>query len=345
MCCVCEKTTGLLYKEEANPHEAVLCGTECQSIYHGLEQIGAVPANPVAFSNEYKIMPFYLESAKLLKRLKRSDVFAYLCLSHYGQQSAINPILFKVEGNWHRFGEFLYIVPRFNINPFDVWQIFFRDLIGLAPTFGRPFTDKSGRIVVTTLEQLLYYYPEMRPYLQIQDKVLFAQLYISAITSAILSIPKSGPLISWRGYTPVSVPNSLSMNILEYRPGQRVTNWGLASISLDHAVSSAFANVQQACCMMYIHIPANFPAFMLTSDASDTWFPQIPTPYSQMEILLPPGIIFQIGNRMGRRMYKPYNQEGRQFEIETIEVYVVGMAQSNGHIAGKKRFEMMKLRK
>lgn len=350
MCCVCEKTTGRLYKEEANPHEAVLCGTECQSIYHGLEQIGAVPANPVAFSNEYKRMPFYLESAKLLKRLKRSDVFAYLCLSHYGQQSAVNPILFKVEGNWYRFKEFMNIIPSFDKmmdpnDPYDIWDKFFKNLIGLAPTFHRPFTDKSGRIVVTTREQLLQYYPEMKPYLELKDKVLFVRLYISAITSAIMSIPKSAALMGWRGYSPVPVPNSLSMNILNYQPGQRVTNWGLGSVSLDHAVSSSFANVQQACCMMFIHIPAGFPVFMLTSDASDKWFPQIPTPYSQMEILLPPGVIFQIGNRMGRRVYKPYTQPGKQYELETIEVYIIGMAQNKGYIRSRKRFEMMKIRK
>jgi len=350
-CEICGNNASPLYKEEGNPHEAIFCGTQCQSKYHNL---GTIDSGVVAPSHEYKRWPFYLVSAQELIRLKREDIFAYLCLSHYGQQSAVNPILFKTEGNWMRFKDYMNLVPNFDRmmdpkDPYDIWDKFFKSMLKLAPGFGFPFTDRSDKIIITKKNELIRHYPEMRPYLEMADKVLFVRLYISAIQGVILNIPKQPfPFMAWRGYSPLAVPNSLSMNILNYQPGQQIINWGLASISLDHRISSSFADVDQACCMMYIQVPAGFPAFMLTSDTSDAYFPHIPTPYSQMEILLPPGTIFQIGNYMGRRTYSPYDKMTNpydnvniQISLETIEVYIVGIAKNEGYITPEKRFEMM----
>lgn len=289
---------------------------------------------------EYSQAFWYKESAKLLRRLKRDDVFAFLCLSHYGQQNAINPLLFKAEGNWHRFGQFIHLVKGFT----EVWDKFFAYMLDHAPSVGAAFTDKSGKHVITTKADLLRYYPEMRRYLELKDKTLFMRLYASAIQSAILGIPKS-PLTNmfgWRGYSPVDVQGSLSLDLMRYKTGERVTNWGLGSVSLHHTVSAGFANLDKACCMMYIHFPPNFPIMMLTSDKSDKKFPSIPTPWRQMEILLPAGTIFQIGANMGKLYYTPYNKPGDPpYAIETRAVFIIGIMRSKGHIRNAKRAKMM----
>jgi hypothetical protein len=349
-CHVCGNGNVSLFQEEdANPHQVVLCGEDCQRSYHGLATIAANPiVNPKAHSMAFRSSAFYRDSAKLLRSLKRDDVFAFLSLSHYGQQSAVNPILFKVEGNWKRMGQFMKLVPNFSRmldpkDPYDIWDKFFASMLQLAPGFGAPFTDRSGKHVIVSKADLLRYYPEMRPYLEMRDKVLFVRLYISAIQSAILSVPHSldTSVAGWRGYSPIQVPNSLSQNLMVYKTGDRITNWGLGSVSLHHALSSGFADLDKTCCMMFIHFPAGFPIFMLTSDKDDKQFPSIPTPWRQMEILLPAGTIFQIGNPMGKLLYQPYNKGGKSFAIDTREVFIVGLDRNRGYIDKAKRLKIV----
>jgi len=314
------------------------CGSECLAL------VGGPVVNPKAHSLAFRSAHFYIESTKLLRALKRDDVFAFLALSHYGQQSAVNPVLFKVEGDWNLMPQYLGLVPDFA--RLSIWDKFYASMLKLAPSFGAPFTDPTGKHTIVSKSDLIRYYPEMRPYLEMQDKALFLRLYASAIQSAILRVPRSldSSMAGWRGYSPIAVPNSLSQNLMSYAVGDRITNWGLGSVSLHHSLSSGFANLAATCCMMFIHFPVGFPIFMLTSDKDDTQFPSIPTPWRQMEILLPAGTIFRIGNSMGKLPYQPYNQRasGIQYLIDTREVFIVGIAQSKGYIDAAQRIKMMK---
>ena len=350
-CHVCGTGGEALFSEQNNPHEVLRCGRDCQRDYHGLldAPIKVMP-NPKAHSLLFRSTAFYRDSAALLRSLKRDDVFAFLSLSHYGQQAAVNPILFKAEGDWNRIAQYMGLIPNFSrmMDPhdhYDIWDKFFASMLELAPGFGAPFTDRSGKHVITSKADMLRYYPEMRPYLEMKDKVLFVRLYISAIQSAILSVPHSldASTAGWRGYSPITVPNSLSQDLMRYQTGERITNWGLGSVSLHHALSSGFANLDKACCMMFIHFPAGFPIMMLTSDKDDKAFPSIPTPWRQMEILLPAGTIFQIGAPMGRLAYQPYNKGGgtQTYHVETREVWIVGLAHNKGYVDKAKRFRIV----
>jgi hypothetical protein len=100
-------------------------------------------------------------------------------------------------------------------------------------------------------------------------------------------------LQAWRGYKPVTVANSLSLNPSNHKMGSVITNWGVTSISLQSNISAGFAALDQACCMMQLTVPADFPVFLLTSDDTDTQYPSLPTPFHEMEVLLPAGTQIQ----------------------------------------------------
>lgn len=322
-----------------------LCGIECQTLLYNID---AVVINPTAHNTGYRNEDFYKDSAKQLSRLKRDDVFAFLCLSHYGQQSAINQILFLAKGDWSLIDKHFDIIPNFKRmrdprDSYDQFSKFYESMLQLAPQFKHPFTDKTGKRIITNKTDLLKYYPEMKPYLDMKNKVMFVRLYISAIQGAILGMPGLKlPFKGFRGYGPLNVPDSLSMDVTKYKPGDRIINWGLGSISLISAVSAGFARSDLQCCMMEVSVPQGFPVLMITSDKNDTSFPGIPTAWRQLEILTPAGTIYELGKRLGKKPYRPFNQPGKTIMLETIKVKIVGVAFNSGYITPEERKQFIK---
>ena len=81
--------------------------------------------------------------------------------------------------------------------------------------------------------------------------------------------------------------------------------------------------------MLEVVLPSTFPVFLISSAISDKSFPQDPTGYHQMEILLPVGCVFRVTKAgAGGETYKAYRTPWKENPIPTsatAQAVLVGM--------------------
>lgn len=331
LCYVCKKPAEFSCKD---CKEFQFCSHECSDVASEIhytseliqneqrenELIGALPPQKPAIDHSYKKRGFYRASNKLLQTLWTQNFFQYLCIISYMTSPLINRLLWEVDGSWSKLKSKKY--------QGTIYEMYFSKTIAQGYGDGVLLTDPSRTIAITSEAQLLYFYPQLVPYLNRPNDGDFAALYTQQIQQAIYRIPRlKRPLITYRGYAPIDVPNSLSLDIDKYRIGQTITNWGFTSISLDSRVSAHFVVIRDPkliCCMMKITIPAGFPALMVSSDSSDKKFFSTLIKWTQQEILLPVGTKFRIDKRIGKKTYTTYIS-GRKVNLKTVKVTVVGI--------------------
>lgn len=182
---------------------------------------------------------------------------------------------------------------------YSIYGTFFATALRQAVEIGRPLIGPKSRQPVTTKKALLQEFPQMRAPLKMKSKAAFTRLYIKTLEKLIFRIPrtpKGRNIRGFRGYTPIGLPNTLTLRPSQMRIGQEITNWGFMSVSLDYRVSTLFVGrkTQPACCFLDVTIPPGFSAFLISSDSSDRDFPNDLTPWKQLEILLPVGCVFRV---------------------------------------------------
>lgn len=280
----------------------------------GYASIGALalPTQPPALDNSYKKRRFYLASVALMKRLRKDDFFAWMCVQSYKTSPIINAILFKVNGNFTKFDETFMGVGaekaraaaalKREKDPYSIFGTFFATALAQAVEIGRPLIGpRSGR-PITTKKALMEQFPQMRRPLTMRSKAAFTRLYIQTLERLIYSIPRTpkrseGKSVhGFRGYTPIGLANTLTLRPSEMRVGQEITNWGFMSVSLDYRVSTLFVGkkTNPGCCFLDVRIPSRFSALLISSDSSDRKFPADLTPWRQLEVLLPVGCVFRV---------------------------------------------------
>jgi 8-oxo-dGTP pyrophosphatase MutT (NUDIX family) len=259
-------------------------------------------------SGDFHKRGFYLYSKKRLAYLRSHDIFTWLCLQSYMTSSLINPILFRVNGDWrltsfdNQFSNIaagIKLTPNSGGNPYDAFDVFFAPMLYQAKYIGLPLRSaKRGGAPITTRQEFFTEFPSLYDWIVKPSPREFTRSYIQAIQRTILSVPPLRSPIgrSYRGYKPLNADNSLVMDITKMRVGQEFINWGFMSMSLDSSISAAFSGAASGgtCCMLEITIPAGVSVFMISSDAKDITFAERLTPYTQLEILMPAGTVLKI---------------------------------------------------
>ena len=294
-------------------HHAYYCNQKCQEADFETHQDMCVPihnelieavAESYPIVVPYKHRGFYKASIKLMNQLKSNDFFSYMCLLSYMVSPFVNFILFKVKGDFTKFNHTFFDVHKTNdwvhqmvateADPYSIFGTFFKLVLHEAKQRGLPFRDRNG-FEISTKSEFQLVYPVMKKYLNMKDRRAFLKIYISAIQNAIYSIPKlRAPLTAYRGWKPLNLYNTLAMDVSQMKVGQKITNWGFTSISLDLRISEFFTDQQKQCCFAHITIPAGFPSFLISSDVGDYNYPILDVMFEQAEILLPIGCVFVV---------------------------------------------------
>lgn len=276
---------------------------------------------------------FYKASKKQMQYLRKNDFFTWLCIHSYMMSPIINVMLFEVNGDWTNFNQtFSNVVEtRYRIkkysdpdDPYNIFNTFFKGLLIEGAAKGKFLTDKSRKRKITTFDDLVRYYPETLPYLTMQNKAQFVLEYAIRMTNAILSVPPlTNSLQSFRGYTPLNIPGTLTLDVDSYEIGDEIVNWGIMSLSLDRAVSAMFGDVTQACCMLKIIIPSGTSVLMIQSDPDDPSFPKSLAPFDpESEVLVSPGTILRIVKNTGVKTY--IDMKGSTVNLKTAYAEIVG---------------------
>jgi hypothetical protein len=326
------------------------CGQECADNHydvHSTQCLGAVVGAVTAESTAYQRMPFYAASKALWKQLRGSaDIFTWLCLQSFMTTPIINDMIFAQgtkgnAGNWfafdNRFADVYKSKARVRAvvnptHPYTIFETFFKTMLLDAATNKRPLTaPQNRRAVITTQKSLLKYYPQLQPYFEMKNSD-FTRAYARAIQNAIMSIPTGVPrqktVFGFRGYTPLNIPYTWSLNVDRLVLGRTITNWSFMSISLDKRISAGFTDTAVGCCMMKVRIPHDFPVFLLSSDAGDVNYNRasIVAWPPQQEILLPAGVRLKVTKLPGKRKYTA--SDGKTVVVtNVVEVLVVGLAE------------------
>lgn len=288
---------------------------------------------PVARSSRFRRRGFYKQSKLLLETLRETDMFNWLCLQSYMTTPVINSLLFRVNGDWTKFDQTFgdvinthYRVKKYSDpkDPYNIYNTFFKAMIVESAKVNKFLLDSTGGGVIESKEDLLRHYPDVKTFIEMEDKAKFTLEYALAIQSAILSIPKLiNPIQSYRGYTPLNIPDTLTLDVENLEVGQEITNWGFMSVSLDSRVSAAFLKPALKCCMLKIKIPANMPAFLIQSDPSDPVFPESLAPFEgEQEILMPAGTVVRIIKKTGLKDYM--RADGSKISIRTAYAEAIG---------------------
>lgn len=310
--------------------DALYCNQTCANAhyqYHQITCIGDV-ALP-AWSKEYRLRGYYKSSMAIIRRIRKTDIFSFLCLFIYGSTKWINATLFAANGDWTKLStqQYMDISAKNNANGAVFETVYRFGLQQAATKVHNPLKDKTRKHAIVTKEQLVHYYPEMKRYLVMKPQA-FLHAFCTTLQRLLMSVPPlKSPLETYRGYAPINVPNSLALDIARYKVGQVITNWGFMSVTIDKRIAAAFTG--PACCYMKLTIPAGMSAFMITSDSTDREFPSIHTEYAQQEILLPAGVMVKLGKHLGKRAYINY-QTKKRILVDTIEAAVVGFAKIKG---------------
>ena len=277
---------------------------------------------------------FYKASRAVIQSARKSNIFAWLCLQSYMTSPLINSILFKVNGDWtafdQKFGDVIKTHKRVmkyadSRDPYNIFNTFFKAMFVESAEVGKFLYDPSGRHKVVDEKTLRQYYPEVEAWLDMKDKAEFALGYALAIENIILTVPRLiNSVETFRGYTPLGIPDTLTLDIDDLKHGQKITTWGFMSVSLSSEIATDFLDAGQGCCMLKVIIPSNMVAFLIQSHSRDKKFPMNLSPFhGEEEILLPAGTVIQVTKKKGSRAYK--NGEGKIVTTKTARVTVVSL--------------------
>lgn len=177
---------------------------------------------------------FYKDSLDLLRRVKDSDPFLWICLRSYVESPNINSLMHKIEYEWDTG-----IPVKGYVDPYTL--------------LFNPLQDP----ILRSIEGLSY------------RQVL--RRYMTSIQSLILDqMPVlAEELVLWRGYVPVG--KGLAAHPSDYTEGQEVTNWSFLSCSLEQVMAVKFSD--GPCCMMRITVPAGGSAVQITGGRNQEWVP------------------------------------------------------------------------
>lgn len=269
--------------------------------------IGALnlPNQPPAKDISFRKRGFYKASVKKMNNLFKEDLFAWLCIMSFKTSPVINYILFQVNGDLTKLDQtFNGVVAakarvasatKYEKDRYSIFATFFKNMLKQALEIGRPLRHSKTRKVILKKRDFLSAFPSLRRLLSMRDKAEFVRIYVYTLQKTIYSIPKLKKRINaWRGYKPLNIANSMSLDVRKMRIGQEITNWAFMSVSLDSRVSTLFLDHKKTCCMVTIIIPPGIPAFLISGDSGDPLFPKDITPWYQMEILLPVGCVFKV---------------------------------------------------
>tara|TARA_R110002072_G_scaffold45565_5_gene126889 strand:- start:86440 stop:87744 length:1305 start_codon:yes stop_codon:yes gene_type:complete len=276
---------------------------------------------------------FYKASKNQLEMLRANDFFTWLSIHSYMMSPIINIMLFEVNGDWTKFNQTFsdVVKTRYRIrkysnerSPYNIFNTFYKGLLIEGGENGKYLGDRSGEHIVESYNDLVKYYPEMKPYLTMRDKAEFTLAYAISLNNAILSIPRLlNSLDTYRGYTPLNIPDTLTLNVDDMNIGQEITNWGFMSISLNKGLSAMFADAKQSCCMLKVILPPDTPAFLIQSSVDDPNFPKSLAPFDdEEELLLPVGIVLRITKKPGMKSYT--TRDGKSIQLKTAHATVVG---------------------
>jgi hypothetical protein len=265
----------------------------------------ALPNQPEAKDTSFRKRGFYKMSVKKMKELKRKKSFTWFCLMSFKTSPLINHILFQVNGDLTKLDERFNGVVAAKIrvakalkgerDPYSIFATFFKTALQQAVDIGQPLRDPWTRKPILKKRQLIAAFPWMRTPLTMKSKAAFVRCYIQALQGAIYSIePLSNALQTWRGYSPLNIPGTMSMDPRYMKVGQELINWAFMSVSLDLRVSTLFMKRNISCCMVTVIIPPRFRAFLISGDSGDKNYPTDITPWHQMEVLLPIGCVFRV---------------------------------------------------
>jgi len=277
---------------------------------------------------------FYKASMAVINHARQHDIFTWLCLQSYMTTPLINSILFAANGDWtsfdQKFGNVIkthkrvskYADPK---DPYNIFNTFFKAMLVESAEVGKFLYDRSGKHKISNEKTLRQYYPEMVPFLDMKDKADFTLAYISAIQEVILSVPRLiNSVETFRGYTPLGIPDTLTLDIDDLTNGQKITTWGFMSVSLSSEIAADFLDDSAQCCMLKVIIPSHMVAFLIQSHSRDKKFPKNLSPfYGEEEILLPAGTVVQVTKKKGLRAYK--NAKGNIITTKTAQVTVVDL--------------------
>lgn len=281
-------------------------------------------------STTFKSRGFYKASKAKLAQLRKQDMWTWLCIQSYVTMSLVNPILHQVKGDWSKFDQTFFGIPRtvkHIKNPLDIFSVWFEPALVQGARIGRPLKDPAGKTVITTKEQLFRYYPMLRAKIDMADKAAFMRAYVNAIQRALVGGPKlTVPITSYRGYTPINLPNTLTLDIDRLHVGQVITNWSFMSVSLNSATSASFVRPGSSCCMLVVIVPKDFPAFMVTSHRGDTSFPVGIVPFEQSEVLLPAGVQVRVEKKYPTVTMPKEGPPKGTITVRMAQVRVIGMA-------------------
>jgi hypothetical protein len=281
---------------------------------------------------EYRKRGYYKASKNTIENFRQNNIFSWLCLQSYMTTPVINAILFKLNGDWTKFDDTFGNVIETHLrvaryadknDPYNIFNTFFKAMLIESANVGKFLYDRSGIYLIETEEDLISNYPEMKAFLSM-DNESFTLAYIAAIQNAIMSVPKlSNPVFSFRGYTPLGIPNTLTLTIDDLEIGQEITTWGFMSVSLSPNVSATFLKAEQKCCLLKVVIPENMYAFLIQSGMDDKEFPRNLAPFEgEEEILLPAGTIVRVIKKTGIKEFSTMKNE--IVETNTARVEVIG---------------------
>ena len=329
---LCSASIESAFIEEPYPRETEYDNEDEDDV----ELVGIVlPNQPPARDTSFRTRGFYTESIKLMKRYLATDMFTWMCFQSFKTSPVINAMLFKVNGDLtkldDKFGDVIKTKARVAAaskggNQYSIFNTFFATCLQEAYAVGRPLLDPRTHAPIFDERTLVQAYPQIAPMLRMRNSA-FTRLYVMTINNAINSIPKLvKPVKGWRGYSPLNLPNTLTLDTSHLKVGQEITNWAFMSVSLDSRVSTLFLNLTKRCCMLRVTIPAGFPVFMISSDSSDFNYPQDLSPWRQMEILLPVGCVFRV-TRLGKNPRSfDTNNPGERTMSGVVEVTLVRVA-------------------
>ena len=291
----------------ATSHCGGLCGTvmycsqKCATAHfydgHNKECPEAISKIIVEVRPKFEQRMFYKESVKKMKNLYTEDILAWFAFQIYLTGPFINTLMFAVKGNWSKFDNSFGRSVR--DTPLAKFDFFFARMLTVWQVERRNARLGASTKKILTLQQLLMTYPQLDKYFKMSNS-RFTYMFVTHMQKAILSMPPTKlPLTAWRGYTPLNIPGTLTMDLRTVRVGHKVTTWGFMSVAINKSIASNYVGsgsaFSPACCFLRVLIPKNTQFFMISGEKNDLNYEAYSIAIKeQTEIILPAGTILKI---------------------------------------------------
>lgn len=288
---------------------------------------------------------FYKASIAKMRDLLYHDPLAWWGFQIYQQNSYFNTILFRVKADWTKFNNRFddvgyqwdeiskFLTPA---NPYGKFATFFASTLFSTwrwqeSASQRGFAFPGGVKRINSPNELIQTFPQLVPYFKMSN-ARFTWEILYKMQQTILSMPRiRSEVYVWRGYAPLNLPNTLTLDISRLKVKQRITTWAFLSVAIDPVISALFVHPTPStlnCCMLRITIPPGHPVFLLSGNKAHPEYQK----YSLVlrdatEILLPAGVIVEITKKSRPRRFK--NQDGSEFISKMADAKVVGYANIN----------------